>query len=57
MVDVGRKGLSLDERFLLLETLKQAVVTSGGIEAACVVLNRSYEGQACQLTLWPRTGR
>jgi hypothetical protein len=55
MVDVGRKGLSLDERSCYPSN--QAGATSGVIAVDCVVLNRSYEGQACQFTLLPRTGR
>src|SRR3954453_15774797 len=57
MVDVGRKGLSLGDRFLLSETLKQASATAGRIEADCVVLDQSYEGQACQLTLLLKDGQ
>src|SRR3954447_25166746 len=57
LVDVGRKGLSLGDRFLLAETLKQAGATAGRIEADCVVLDRSYEGQACQLTLLLKDGQ
>jgi hypothetical protein len=57
MVDVGRKGLSLGDRFLGAETLKQAGATAGRIESDCVVLDRSYEGQACQLTLLLKDGQ
>jgi hypothetical protein len=57
MVDVGRKGLSLGDRFVGAETLKQAGATAGRIEADCVVLDRSYEGQACQITLLLKDGQ
>jgi hypothetical protein len=57
LVDGGRKGLSLGNRFLLAETLRQAGATSGRIEADYVVLDRSYEEQACQLTLLLKDGQ
>ena len=46
----------LEEQFLLSETLKPRA-TEGEIEVDCVVLNRSCECRACQLTLLPRLGR
>jgi hypothetical protein len=57
IVDVRPKGISLGDRFLLSETLKQGGATGGRIEVDCVVLDRSYEGQACQITLLLKDGQ
>lgn len=57
VVDVRPKGLSVGDRFLLAETLKQGAVTAGRVEADCLAIDRSYEGQVCQLTLLLKDGQ
>jgi len=57
MVDVRPKGISLGDQFLGAETLRQAGALAGRMEADCVVIDRTYAGQACSLTLILKGGR
>jgi hypothetical protein len=57
MVDVRPKGLSLGDEFLGAETLRQAGAPAGRMEADCMVIDRTYAGQACSLTLILKAGQ
>jgi hypothetical protein len=57
MVDVRPKGLSLGDEFLGAETLRQAGAPAGHMEADCMVIDRTYAGQACSLTLILKAGQ
>ena len=57
MVDVPPKGLSLGDHFLGAEALRQAGAAAGRMEADCVVIDRTYAGQACNLTLILKDGQ
>jgi hypothetical protein len=57
MVDVRPKGISLGDQFLGAETLRQAGAPAGRMEVDCVVIDRTYAGQACSLTLILKDGQ
>jgi hypothetical protein len=57
IVDVAPKGISLGDRSLVSETLKQGGATAGRLEADCAVIDASYEGQVCQITLLLKDGQ
>jgi hypothetical protein len=57
MVDVPPKGISLGDHFLGAETLRQAGAPAGRMEVDCVVIDRTYAGQACSLTLILKDGQ
>jgi hypothetical protein len=57
MVDLPPKGISLGDRFVGAETLRQAGTPAGRIESDCVVVDRTYAGQACSVTLILKSGQ
>jgi hypothetical protein len=57
IVDIAPKGISLGDRSLVSETLKQGAVSAGRLEADCAVIDASYEGQVCQITLLLKDGQ
>jgi hypothetical protein len=57
MVDVRPKGISLGDQFLGAETLRQAGTPAGRMEVECVVIDHTYAGQACSLTLILKDGQ
>jgi hypothetical protein len=56
-IDIRPKGLSLGDHFLGSETLRQAGAVAGRLEADCVVIDRTYAGQACSFTLILKDGQ
>jgi hypothetical protein len=56
-VDVRPKGISLGDEFLGAETLRQASAPAGRMDADCVVIDRTYAGQACTVTLILKAGQ
>ena len=57
MVDVRPKGISLGDHFLGAVTLRHAGVTAGRLDSDCVVIDRTYEGQACSVALILKDGQ
>jgi hypothetical protein len=57
MVDVRPKGISLGDQFLGAVTLRQAGAPAGRTEVDCVVIDHTYAGQACSLTLILKDGQ
>ena len=57
MVDVRPKGISLGDQFLGAETLRLAGGPAGRMEVDCVVIDHTFAGQACSLTLILKDGQ
>jgi hypothetical protein len=57
MVDLPPKGISLGDHFLGAETLRQAGAPAGRMDIDCVIIDRTYEGQACSLSLILKDGQ
>ena len=56
-VDVRPKGISLGDHFLGAETLRQGDAPAGRMDVDCVVIDRTYAGQACTATLILKDGQ
>ena len=57
VVDVRPRGISLGDHFLGAVTLRLAGAPAGRIEVDCEVVDRTYAGQACSLTLILKDGQ
>jgi hypothetical protein len=57
MVDLPPKGISLGDHFLGAVTLRQAGALAGRMDSDCVIIDRAYEGQACNVSLILKNGQ
>jgi len=56
-IDVKPRGISIGDRFLGAQTLRDGDRAVGRLETDCVVLDASYQGQQCVITLLLRDGQ
>jgi hypothetical protein len=57
VVDLRPKGISLGDHFLGALTLRQSGAVAGRLDIDCVIIDRTYAGQACSVSLILKGGQ
>jgi hypothetical protein len=56
-VDLKPRGMSVGDEFVVAETLRANGSTAGRVHAICTIVDVSYEGQECRISLILRDGQ